>query len=207
MFDSRTELALFLLFLTCAGCANSSVDDANGDGKPEEAVDIAQIAREYKTLKLMTPETVFVNPTLAMLCVGPSKEMVDAVQVDYGPHANCGVRIYMNEIAAVAFEENAKYPVGAVIVKEKQMLGYRTKDETEWAATGSGVGGMIKRAIGFSPDGGDWEYFYFENTDAIESGRLDSCIQCHAKAKNTDFVYGSWNSEGENDDNAYSSGY
>jgi hypothetical protein len=55
-----------------------------------------------------------------------------------------------------------------------------------------GVGGMVKRAAGFDPAHGDWEYFYFEDPAHIESGAIATCTGCHASARATDYVFGSW---------------
>ena len=63
---------------------------------------------------------------------------------------------------------------------------------------------MIKRESGFDSENGNWEYFYFETIDNVESGRMASCIECHAKAKGRDFVFGSWK-DGNNMDH-YTSG-
>jgi hypothetical protein len=182
-----------------SGC-NKQLSESKGDAQTPVAAkqDIAEIATSYSDLTLMTPEPVFVNPELAMLCVGATKEMVDQARVDKGPHANCSVRIFMNEIASTAFKNNDAYPVGAIIVKEKDVLGYRTKTDTKWQETGKGVGGMIKRESGFDQTNGNWEYFYFENPSSIESGRMQSCIDCHVKARTSDFVFADW-SKKEND--------
>lgn len=156
------------------------------------AFDIGDIAKNYIEFKLMTPEPVFVNPELAMLCVGATKEMVDSVRIDDGPHANCAVNIFMNELAAEAFQQATQYPVGSIIVKEKQMLGYRTQEAIQWNGAGNGVGGMIKRENGFDASHGNWEYFYVEDDDEIEFGKMNHCIECHEKAKNSDYVFGHW---------------
>jgi hypothetical protein len=56
----------------------------------------------------------------------------------------------------------------------------------------NGVGGMVKRHKGYDPANGDWEYFYFEDASKIESGRISSCIQCHSRASDRDYVFGDW---------------
>lgn len=90
----------------------------------------------------------------------------------------------MNDLAATAFRSGSNaYPVGAVVVKQKHK--HYGKDV-------SGVGGMVKRSTGYDPQHGDWEYFYFEDPQKIESGRLASCVQCHDAAKQGDHVFGTW---------------
>ena len=153
--------------------------------------DIVQIAKGYPQLQLITKDPVLVNPQLAMLCMGPMQSAVEQAKKTAGPHANTAIKIYMNDLAAHAFGKSTHYPVGAVIVKEKAGQGY-IADGGKPAATPSGVGGMIKRAKGFDPDHGDWEYFYFADREKIESGKISSCVQCHAGAATKDYVFGSW---------------
>ena len=165
--------------------------------------DITELAKSYSDLKLMAPEPVRVIPEFALLCVGVRKEMVEEARKTKGPHANCSVKIYMNEKASAAFKQKASYPVGAVIVKEKQMLGYKPEKGAELQGLGSGVGGIIKRAKGYDKANGDWEYFYFEDPSKIESGKMKSCIECHKKANASDFVFGDWAKSDQGDKGPY----
>ena len=140
---------------------------------------------------------VFVNAELALYCRGASKQEVEALRVKYGPHANTGILIYMNKLAADAFATNASaFPVGAAIVKQKTNLGYTDKDGKRVHDADTGVGGMLKRPAGYDPKHGDWEYFYFEDSKKIESGRITSCVQCHSSAKDKDYVFGTWRKNG-----------
>lgn len=159
---------------------------------------VAEIAVAYTNFPQITKGVVFVNPELAMLCRGASKEEVDAARIRLGPHANTGIVIFMNDQAATAFRKNAgQYPVGAVVVKQKTVHGYTDKLGKRVVGD-NGVGGMVKRSPGFDPKHGDWEYFYFENPKRIESGRITSCVQCHSSAKDKDYVFGTWNTIGTN---------
>ena len=127
------------------------------------------------------------------MCRGASKAEVDAARSRFGPHANAGILIFMNDPAAVAFRTNAaQFPVGAVVVKQKTASGYLRKDG-KGIVGNTGVGGMIKRSPGFDPDHGDWEYFYSEDQKKIESGRIASCVGCHDSAREKDHVFGTWN--------------
>jgi hypothetical protein len=53
---------------------------------------------------------------------------------------------------------------------------------------------MARRAPGFDPRGGDWEYAYValgaERT--VARGRLAECAGCHASARRTDFLFRSY---------------
>lgn len=71
-------------------------------------------------------------------------------------------------------------PVGSIIVKEKldgtNRLGYAV---------------MQKRARGFDPLHGDWDYTYFDDglSKVTAQGKVASCRDCHANAKETDYLF------------------
>lgn len=92
-------------------------------------------------------------------------------------------RVFANP-TAVAGPVDGVYPEGAMFVREKL--------PTEDAATPSVVTVLAKRAKGFSPKTGDWEYFELNGSDlaVIERQKEGSCSKCHAGAKNSDWVFG-----------------
>lgn len=198
---SLCNLLLMLLAIAVLGQGCSDGDTPGGDAAKAESSEptVAEIANSYQKLTLMTPEDVYVNPEFAMLCVGVSKAAVETAEAEKGPHANCVVKIFMNDLAKTAFKNESSYPAGSVIVKQKYRLGYRVEGETQLQGTGDGVGGMIKRPAGYDVENGDWEYFYFEKTDSIESGQIKSCVDCHAEARGTDFVFGHWANQKQQD--------
>ena len=154
---------------------------------------VAELAAKYRKFQLITPAPLQVNPEFALLCVGPMQSHVDAAREKHGPHAHTAISIYMDDLAADAFRAgNAPYPVGAVIVKQKLLLSYRDASGKPTPGDQSGVGGMVKRPAGFDPEHGDWEYFYLEDPARIERGTIASCVNCHASAKATDHVFGTW---------------
>jgi hypothetical protein len=154
---------------------------------------VAEIVRDYHEYRKVTPEPVTVNFELSLLCRGVYKHDIVEARRKTGPHAYSSVLIYMNEPGASAFKEKSgRYPVGAVVIKEKARLAYWVGRERDVVREPDGVGGMVKRAPGYNPEHGDWEYFYFEDPKQIESGRIESCVNCHAAAKDRDFVFGDW---------------
>jgi hypothetical protein len=185
-------VAPIVLSVLFVGAAQAPVDKPAKHDASKPA--IAEIAGGYGFYRKMTAQPVFVNPELAMLCIGASREHVESARKTHGPHAHSAVVIYMNEIAARDFgRSSATYAPGAVIVKQKMLLSYHGKKSAAGVAVADkGVGGMVKRAKGFDPAHGDWEYFYFEDAAKIESGRISSCIQCHDAARGTDYVFGTW---------------
>jgi integrase len=92
----------------------------------------------------------------------------------------------MNATAARAFPatrtspRRADFPVGSVIVKEKAL--------TDSAKTKLAVAGMIKRAPGYDPAAGDWEFFYVEPGGPIDQGPIETCRACHGGAAPRDRV-------------------
>lgn len=165
------------------------------DGKAGVEPTAKSVATGYARLELMTSQPVVVNPALFALCRSADSQEVAAQAEASGPHANTAIRVYMNALASSAFGKRggSSYPVGAVVVKEKEYLGGSGGRERGLARPGAkGVGGMIKRQKGYDPENGDWEYFYFEEISRIESGKITSCRECHAKAASTDYVFGEW---------------
>jgi hypothetical protein len=186
----RVFLLLIIGQLASVGC--SRADGTAPSADKESTPQVSKVANDYKHLLTMTDGPVPVNPELAMLCTGVTQQALEHATVRTGPHTNTTVRVYMNAPASKAFREGpTPYPVGSVIVKQKEGLDYYMPDRSE-ARTHDGVGGMIKRAPGFDAAHGDWEYFYFEDPSKIESGKIDTCVKCHEGAAAKDHVFGDW---------------
>lgn len=143
-----------------------------------------RVAVDYTSLKVMTAQPVPVEPIFMALCDDSGSPPDRAIKIA-GPHAHTSVMIHMNDAAAAAFEKpGSAYPVGSVIVKEKR--------HGQGASKIWGVGGMIKRAPGYDPQNGDWEYLYVDGPGKLNSGRIASCIECHSRARASDHVFGDW---------------
>jgi hypothetical protein len=74
------------------------------------------------------------------------------------------------------------YPTGTIILKEKFQDAAGTQTDL--------FTGMLKREKGYAPKTGDWEFFAL-NSDATavtSAGNVQSCINCHAPLRDTDFV-------------------
>lgn len=93
--------------------------------------------------------------------------------------------VYANGFAreALAKEGFAKFPAGSVIVREK--LSRETDVLPQLVAV------MIKRAQGFNPSGGDWEFLTADGNLAKvrERQKKGSCLECHSSQADRDFVF------------------
>ncbi len=73
---------------------------------------VSDIAAHFPSYQQMTKDVVEVNPEFSGRCASLSAGELDAARVRFGPHANTGILIYMNALAARAFESNAAaYPL------------------------------------------------------------------------------------------------
>lgn len=136
----------------------------------------------YREFKRLTAQPRSVAPLTAVLCRPPDKGILEKERAVTGPHTRVSVHIYANPSAAEAITANApELPEGAVIVKEKLSLKAAVTD----------VGGMIKRARGYDPANGDWEFFFFTPGGDFTTGRLANCIGCHSGGKR-DHVFSVW---------------
>jgi hypothetical protein len=116
---------------------------------------------------------------------------VAQAQKTTGPHAYAEVRVLMDKTAEAALKSGAKvFPIGAVVVKEKEAHQYPYLKDAPRRP--SGVTGMIKRAPGYDPQNGDWEYFIQEAGAPLEKGKIATCIGCHAKTPGPDHLFMPW---------------
>ena len=93
--------------------------------------------------------------------------------------------VYVNDIArdAMSSRQPEKFPAGSIIVREK--LAKRNDTQPQLLAV------MVKRAAGFSPKSGDWEYLVVNGglTGVTERQKEGSCSGCHTTQKERDFVF------------------
>ncbi len=137
----------------------------------------------YREFKRLTKEPRHVAPLTAGLCSPPSQAVLDREKAIVGPHAQTWIHIYANPTAADSIAaKGAKFPVGAVIVKEK--LGDDRQSVT-------GIGGMVKRAKGYDSANGDWEFFFYTPGGEFTTGKFANCVDCHNGGKR-DHVFSVW---------------
>lgn len=166
---------------------------SNSSSSFNHHTNVKEIASNYSTYQKITDHPLDIDPYISYRCSPVDIEEVAKAREKHGPHANASILVYMNNLAAQNFTNRIQsYPVGSVIVKEKQLHSYVNIQGKEIRTETNGIGGMIKRTPGYDPNHGDWEYFYFEKPTRIKSGRITSCVKCHAYAHKTDYVYGAW---------------
>lgn len=149
----------------------------------------------YRGYHRLTPQLHRVTKAFSSLC---SIDGLIAAQERFGPHALYGMHLFANPPALDTIRsEKKRFPVGAVIVKEKWTHGKL-----------QAITGMIKRRPGKSPtvsppkaanpgasvrpDDANWDYFYWDPVTPLRIGPLQSCAKCHAEAAETDFVFRAW---------------
>ena len=116
----------------------------------------------------------------------PEAEAERAVdEKEHGPHTEMAIEVRVNPVGLEAFKANQPVPVGTVVVKVKN-------DQHAAYPPPEAVGAMIKRAPGYDPAGGDWEYYYdpldSEKGPAVR-GKIETCVECHRRAAATDFLF------------------
>ena len=137
----------------------------------------------YSKMKRLTEKPYEVSPQIASLCRVPAQETLDADKAVHGPHSAKKIQVYASEEATKAFTDKAaSYPEGSIVVKEKLNYGNEV----------TAVAGMIKHAKGYDSEHGDWEYFYSERNGEVTKGKIESCMECHSRAKDSDYVVGTW---------------
>jgi Cytochrome P460 len=108
--------------------------------------------------------------------------------VPYGPHfANSSDRSFSNicvnaKARDIIIAGKGIYPVGSIVIN--------VVSNTSDGSSPTLFTVMEKMAFGYDQQRGDWKYSIIDGRSYIElaSGRIDSCIDCHSRYANTDFV-------------------
>ena len=122
----------------------------------------------------------------ALLCA-PVRPASAAINVEgpTSPHHDKYITVYVNDVGRKAMLEELKpgFPEKSVIVKEK--LPDAASQSPELLTV------MIKRAKGFNPESGDWEYMVTDGggTRLETRGKLENCQSCHLTKPDSDYVF------------------
>ncbi|WP_309714663.1 cytochrome P460 family protein [Armatimonas sp.] len=156
-----------------------------------EEITPEKVVSAYARYTCLTPPNYQVDNGLLMLCRGANPEDVKRAEADTGPHAYSEVRVLVDFKAALALKaDTGTFPIGAVVVKEKVARQYPYLKDAPRRP--NSVTGMIKRAPGYDPQNGDWEYFIQEAGAPLEKGKISTCIGCHTKAPGPDHLFVPW---------------
>lgn len=94
------------------------------------------------------------------------------------------VDIYVNELAKKAYIEKWRlFPVGSIVVKP--IYSDQERSETSKLTI------MVKMEKGYDSDNADWWYGVYDEsgTEVWHQGKIESCIKCHTRAKETDYMF------------------
>jgi hypothetical protein len=132
----------------------------------------------YRKWTRVNPQPVTMAPQSAQACAAV------ALADPNNPHSSKFITVYVNDIGrrAMMEEETPHFPQGSIVVKEK--LSTPTSTTPELLTV------MIKRAPGYNPESGDWEYLVTDGTGKSiqKRGKLENCQGCHLRDKSTDYV-------------------
>lgn len=180
--ERMQSLACGLVAATLAGC-HALASPGTTPALVEPAV--------FATWPRVTENPVPVSRLLSTLCTAyptgdaRARARADAVAASIvGPHLNHSIVVRVSPNAIAAYREGRPLPAGAVVVKEKY-------DDASASGPLQAYGVMIKRAAGYDPGSGDWEYGFvtLASRATVPRGRLAGCAGCHARVRRTDYLF------------------
>lgn len=127
-----------------------------------------------------------INPTRLRFAAAPAAQCAapNPTQLP-SPHLDKFITVYVNPLGrrAMLRDSRPKFPVGAVIVKEKYATAASQIPELMTV--------MRKHPGGYAPDNGDWEYLVLDGKGGRvqAQGRIAACQGCHLQKAATDFVF------------------
>ncbi len=150
----------------------------------------------YKDWFLVNEEPYDANPGVMVDCRMPLPTKCEGAAKTFMTEAAHRIRatatlllVYINEIGRdeMVTEHDPQFPVGSIIVKEK-WFNPNSDAQPELMTV------MRKRESGFNPECGDWEFATFEGDGLTQTsqGRHASCMKCHTRKPESDFVFRSY---------------
>ena len=97
---------------------------------------------------------------------------------------NAWFDIYINTLAKKSYlGKLSLLPVGSIVVKP--LYPDQKRSETSKLTI------MIKMEKGYDRENGDWWYGVYDETgmEGYYRGKIQSCIECHTQAKETDYMF------------------
>jgi hypothetical protein len=185
MKAKKIVLAIGCLLLFLSAVVAITLRSRSGEA-PSTASRHAPVADEeliagYRKWTRVNPEPVTMAAQSAQACA-------ILLPDPNNPHSSKFITVYVNEIGrhAMMEEETPHFPQGSIVVKEK--LSTPTSTAPELLTV------MIKRAPGYNPESGDWEYLVTDGTgkSVQKRGKLENCQACHLRDKSTDYIVRSY---------------
>jgi hypothetical protein len=178
MRDPRRLFARIVFLFAVAAMGPVALSGARrGSGSPTEP-DIMTAVKSYTTWARVTRSPYWVSPAISALCASPGGGKAN-------PHASPYINVYVNETGRTAMLKPGAvtFPEGSVIVKEK--------GNGEQAAEPELLTVMVKRARGYNPAVGDWEFAVVDGTvTSVQArGKLANCMECHKTVSSSDYVF------------------
>lgn len=183
------RMSVLLLFaMACLGCGQDDKSTATSTPPPATTFPI-----EYASWPQLTEQPVTVPLAVMLDCRAPQPSPQIAYGPHYGEHFEFSVRYFVNPTSESAIRKpGTALPVGTTIVKEKW-----TRDKPNAKGTLTAIAAMVKHEAGYAKEQGDWEYLYAELPIAgkpmkVDRGQIATCVECHTKAWQTDYLYRSY---------------
>ena len=143
--------------------------------------------KNYRQMFRVNEKPIDMDEATKAMCAAPPVNQ--GPHFTYAPNYDPGAVYYINEIARQGiktFSEKKQFPVGSLIVKEKQER--KTEDSVEIITV------MKKVLPGFSE--ASWEYKMYDTKRWVEvdssrqagSQNNQTCVECHRLYKRNDYV-------------------
>jgi cytochrome P460 len=164
--------------LAALGCSESAPAADAGSEAGVSAISLERAMKDYSKWPPRQAAPRAISAEIFSLCRLPSLPEQKFTESVHGN--SLALRDWTNDLAMQGLKTKDKpFPAGAAIVKQK-LQG------TKLIALGL----MVKRAKGYDPAHGDWQFGYWEEASGLKSGAepASACGDCHAGAK-TDYVF------------------
>jgi Cytochrome P460 len=134
--------------------------------------------RNYRSLIRVNDKPIDMEEATKFMCAYPG--------MIYGPHVSPGIVYYINKTAkkgAKKITENKTFPVGSLIIKEKQER--KTEDSVQIITV------MKKIRAGHGEN--TWDYKMYDvqkwsEVDASQQVHGSTCLECHRSYKDNDYI-------------------
>lgn len=174
--------AFMLCGLGVVGCSAGHRTVSPDRDTPVQAshLDIGREVRAFHGWTRVNPKPVALAYWVDLLCVGSTPEQ--AARSASNPHRQKTITVWVNPAGEQAMLKGGTFPVGSAIVKEKRV---GEKGPVELSTV------MLKRAKGFNPECGDWEFAVLDasGSKVTERGKLATCMSCHTEQAKLDYVF------------------